>query len=532
MRIGFHLQACLALALFLVVSRIGLAATADRLNQALLSYNTWTFDSQSSSAQDPKTPPSAPRRPQATPRPAAAKQPIANPAPPAEPRPAPAPPAPTPTNADELEDEPTQFAAIGASIRLPKGSDVSRLSNEEFPAWQVLSPAGGPEWRLRVEQVWGPDAATDCGAQVKAGLAALTLGNTNVKMLSERDWKVSGCDARAVWASLTAADASRIAGLFVVRTGDGVFVSIATSMPTERFVEAEAILQRSFETLQVVDPRAIQLEREAAITRGQEFLKSLSKERLQALADGVSRVRRLWRQGADGEPEELGWVEVLMKRAPRSSAGRTGPSVLDKPSEREEGLLISLIARTTAADGTDRVETRANYWVAWDLGSEAWTVRSEQKGAGPKSRFEQVGLLPRGDGQQPPVLMVASDLGAGMEEPAIWPRPPVAYLPQAVALALGSMLPKDGTAPASMVFYALDPGSGRLCQRLVRWSRDETTPGAWKLEVQNTPDTPASLEWFDGEGRLLRRQEADGSRMDPSTPAEIERRWKAIGLDP
>jgi hypothetical protein len=83
-----------------------------------------------------------------------------------------------------------------------------------------------------------------------------------------------------------------------------------------------------------------------------------------------------------------------------------------------------------------------------------------------------------------------------------------------------------------MVFYALDPGSGRLCQRLVRWSRDETTPGAWKLEVQNTPDTPASLEWFDGEGRLLRRLEADGSRMDPSTPAEIERRWKAIGLDP
>jgi len=40
------------------------------------------------------------------------------------------------------------------------------------------------------------------------------------------------------------------------------------------------------------------------------------------------------------------------------------------------------------------------------------------------------------------------------------------------------------------------------------------------------------MEWFDGGGRLVRRQEADGSRMEPSTPAEIQRRWKALGIDP
>ena len=93
------------------------------------------------------------------------------------------------------------------------------------------------------------------------------------------------------------------------------------------------------------------------------------------------------------------------------------------------------------------------------------------------------------------------------------------------------MLPQDGSAPASMVFYALDPASGRLCQRLVRWAPD-AAQNAWRLEVQNTPDTPPSMEWFDGGGRLVRRQEADGSRMEPSTPAEIQRRWKALGIDP
>jgi hypothetical protein len=433
---------------------------------------------------------------------------------------------------DALEPQATQFTAIGASIRLPRGASAERLLAEEFPAWQVLSPAGGPEWRLRIEQVWAPDPNTDCAGQIRAGLEGLGLGGMQVKVLSERAGTVSGCESRSAWATVTGPGGSRIAGLLVVRTGDGVFASIATSMPTERFAETEALLERSLATLQVVDPRAIQVEREAAIERGQAFLKSLSKERLRALADGTSRVRRLWRTDEDGEPEELGWVEVLLRPAPRSSAGRSGPAVLDRPSEREEGLLISMIARTTAADGTDRVETRANYWIAWDLGSEAWTVRSEQKGSGPKSRFEQVGMLPRADGPQDPVLMVATDVGAGMAEPATWRRPPVAYLPQGLALVLGSLLPQNETAPSNMVFYALDPATGRLCQRLVRWSRDPDTQGTWKLEVQNTPDTPASAEWFDPQGRLVKRQEADGSRMEPSTPAEIQRRWKALGLDP
>lgn len=408
---------------------------------------------------------------------------------------------------------------------------MNRLASEEFPAWEVLSGAG-PEWKLRVEQVWAPDPAADCAAQARSALQSLGAGGTTVKVLSERPGKVSNCESRTVWASATRGDVTTIAGWLLVRTGDGIFVSIATATTPKDFAEAEGTLDRSFATLKVFDPRTVQAERDAAIERGQAFLKSLSPQRLQALADGTSRVRRLWRPGPDGSQEELGWVETRMQRAPRSSAGRKGPSVLNNAAEREEGLLITIIARTLAADGTDRVETRANYWVSWDLQSEAWTVRSEQKGAGPKQRFEQVGLLPRTDG--PPgsaTLMVATDTGSGMAEPATWSRPPVAYLPQAVAIVLAQTLPQDGTAPADMAFYALDPASGRLCQRLARWSRDGESK-RWQLGVQNTPDAPASVETIDDRGQLLRREEPDGSCMEPSSPVEIDRRWRALGLEP
>jgi hypothetical protein len=441
-------------------------------------------------------------------------------------------PAAAPSSADGLQATATEFAAIGASMRLPIGATVSRLVNEEFPAWEVQSGGEGPEWRLRVEQVWAPDPSATCEMQLRSALQSLGVGGTQVKVLSERPGKVSGCDARTAWASATRGDADTIAGWLLVRTGDGIFVSLAAATTPKDLAAAETLLDRSFATLAVVDPRALQAERDAAIERGQAFLKSLTPQRVQALADGVSRVRRLWRTAPDGTQEELGWVETRMQRAPRSSAGRRGPSVLNTAAEREEGLLIMIIARTLTTDGTSRVETRANYWVSWDLQSEAWTVRSDQKGTGPKQRFEQIGLLPRTDG--PPgsaALMVATDIGAGMGEPATWSRPPVAYLPQALALALGQVLPKDGTAPADMAFYALDPGSGRLCQRLVRWSR-EVEGDRWTLKVQSTPDTPPSTETIDAQGQLLRRIEADGSCMEPSTPADIERRWRELGLEP
>ena len=419
-------------------------------------------------------------------------------------------------------------------MRLPFGASVTRLAEEEFPAWRVESgnPAG-PSWRLRVEQVWAPDPKADCAAQAQGALRTLGIGGTQVKVLSERPATLAGCESRTVWATATRGESVTLAGWLLVRTGDGIFFSVAVAAEPKDFPALEPLLDASFATLKLVDPRAVQAERDAAIERGQAFLASLGADRLKALGDGVSQVRRLWRRDAEGAEEEIGWVEMRATHAPRNRAGRAGPSLTKNPDEQEDGLLVSVIARTMNADGTDRVETRASYWLSWDQVSEAWSSRSEQKGAGPDRRFEQVGMIPRAGGASGlPTLMVATDTGTGMPEPKTWSRPPTAYMTQAMTLVLGRLLPRDGTVPEDMAFYAFDPASGRLCQRLVHWAKDPSAPGQWCLSVRNTPDTPPSQEWYDAQGRFVRRREADGSCMDPSTPADIARRWRELGLEP
>ena len=110
---------------------------------------------------------------------------------PASATPLPPPSDPAPVGDDGLLRDFTAFSAIGASMRLPAGATVNRITGEEFPAWEVLS-GGGPEWRLRVEQVWAPDPAADCAKQARNALQSLGAGGAQVKVLSERPGTVSG----------------------------------------------------------------------------------------------------------------------------------------------------------------------------------------------------------------------------------------------------------------------------------------------------------------------------------------------------
>jgi hypothetical protein len=193
--------------------------------------------------------------------------------------------------------------------------------------------------------------------------------------------------------------------------------------------------------------------------------------------------------------------------------------------------MVLLTARMNSADGVDRIETQARYWVAWDLGAEAWVVKSSQQGSGPEVRFEQIGLRSRpAPGRPGPMLIVSSQSGGEATLPLELEIPPVAYLPQALAMVLGSLLPQDASAAGEAIFYALDPGTTRLCQRPVGWRPG--TDGTWTLVSRSTPESQPLIERFGPQGGRVDRVEPDGTRTTPSSLQEIRKRWQALGLEP
>lgn len=432
-----------------------------------------------------------------------------------------------------LESKPFEFAAIGLAMRLPAGASVRRMVAEEFPAWQVESAAGQPPWSMRVQMAFAPDPKTDCARQLQGAVGNLAIGGATVKTLSERDVKVSGRNARIVWASATRETVTNVAGWMVVDNGEGIFVSLGVVTSMQNFADVESSLDASFATATVVDPRAMQAARAAQLERGAAIVKSLTPERLKALAaaDGRPVMHRIWRRLADGSDQEVGWVETSLGKGTRGDASIGGSPTTRDASNAEPGLLLKVAARTFSPDGVNRVETQARYWVAFDMGAEAWSVRSTQRGVGPDTHFSQLGIRGRrADGTSGRELIVSSQNNGVAEEPQNWELPPTAYLPQALAMSLAQVLPRGAEPAGEAIVYALDASALRLCQRSLAWRTAED--GSCTLQVRVNPDAPAYEERLDARGARIDRIEVDGTHTTPSTNQEVQKRWNALGLDP
>jgi hypothetical protein len=122
-------------------------------------------------------------------------------------------------------------------MRLPLGASVRRMVAEEFPAWQVESGPGQPPWSMRVQMAFAPDPKTDCAKQLQGAVGNLAIGGATVKTLSERDAKVSGRNARIVWAGATRDNITNVAGWMVVDNGEGIFVSLGAVTSMENFAD-------------------------------------------------------------------------------------------------------------------------------------------------------------------------------------------------------------------------------------------------------------------------------------------------------
>ena len=424
-----------------------------------------------------------------------------------------------------------EFGAIGITMHVPIGTTSQRLDQEEFPAWQVTAGTAKPTWRMRVEVVFSPDESTSLEQHAVHALGSVTVGGVTSKKMEERFFSMAQRKAMAQWATLTRDTSISVAGWYLVQLGDGIFLTLSVATDPADFAEVESILDRSVETISILDPHVVNDERAKHMLRGKAILAAFTPEKLKAIADGGSQFRRLWQLADDGAEEEIGWVDLSIRTSPRSSAERGGKATSSNAEAVEEGCLVTLVARTIGPEGFDRVETVAHYWVSWDLQSEAWSVRSEQKGSGPRQRFEQIGLRRRTtDPLKPSQLFVATDTGT-VGDPMAWTLPSEVYLPQAIALIVGKLLPRNADARGDFAFYCLDPSTNRISQRWMHWA-PEGDSSTWVLQAKSNPDAPASREWFSNKGDFIRRQEADGSRMDPTTRADIVKRWNALGLDP
>ena len=447
-----------------------------------------------------------------------------------------APPAP-PLNKDgiekvQLETEAYDFESLGFKINLPKGSLVAKDSVNNAISWMVADERNPTRWLFRVQAVKSNDPQSDTESQMRNHLQSFKAAGNEFTLLSDRPTKICGLPARFFWLSTPTGDIRAISGWFILQTGTGEFVVFSILTTEKDFAYAESAIDNAVVTIEIRDMSAVQKERADRLQLGADILKSFTPAHLKTIADGKKRLYRSWRETPEGDVEQ-GWVSIEMKAAPRGLTDTVANPKTYTESAKEQGFLISIDSRSIDEDGLNLTNARSRYWVAWDRGSEAWSVRSVPQIPGPKNVFSQTGARLRVSSESAgtDLAVLTSALGAETE-PLSWTVPSTAYLAHPLSLMLGEILPRDAGAPNHFAMWCFDPTTGKISQRTFKWHADASHPGQWILETQTSVDGPASTDEIDAQGHLVLRSFPNGTRMGPTTLSEIERLWKAKGLQP
>ncbi len=432
----------------------------------------------------------------------------------------------------ELETKPHDFESLGLKIQLPKGTLVAKESAGNTMSWMVADERDPARWFFRLQAVTSSDPQSDTESQMQNHLQSLKTAGSQFTLLFDRPTKICGLPARFFWLSTPTGEVRAISGWFMLQTGIGNFIVFSILTTEKDFEYAESALDRAVSTIELRDMSAVQKERDDRLQLGSQVLKSFTPALLKKLADGKKRLFRSWLETPQGDVEQA-WIAIEISQAPR---GMVDPGANAKnltESGKEAGFLISIDSRSIGDDGLTLTSSRNRYWLAWDCGSEAWSVRSVPQVPGPKNIFSQTGARLRVSSEVPgkDLAVLTSSIGASTE-PQSWTIPSSAYLPHPLSFMLAEMLPREANTPKHFAFWSFDPASEKISQRTCKWNADAAHPGQWLLETQTSLDGPTTIDVIDAQGHLAMRKEANGVRMAPTTLLEIERLWKAKGLQP
>jgi hypothetical protein len=425
-----------------------------------------------------------------------------------------------------LELSPRRFDSLGFQMHLPAGAAAVPERSSAGPSILIEDRPGSATWSLRVQAAQSPLVAPTPAAQVQDHLRRLRDSGTAFRLLQDRAATYRGAPGH--WCLIEQESPDRrtfVKGWLFVQTDPDRFLVFSMLTLPEHLEAARKRIEASLSTLDVTSQRELTRIRQAMLELGGIHLSTLTEERLRSLV-GLQRLLRLHRPQRD---EEIGYHLLQVTEGPRGALDPERPERMYQAPERVQGLLVKLQGRLAVDPAADHyLDWIGLYWLAWDLSSEAWSVRATHRRSGSETGEVETGLRNRPD-PRPRLTVIRSRSRAARRTPFEWALPEV-YLPQALTLVLGALPPPlvEG-GEVAVAFYAYDGSDERpaVSLRLDRW-RD--LGSGWEHSHMSVNDVTPTVALYGADGALLESREPDGVVTSPIEPAALERLWKTRGL--
>lgn len=403
------------------------------------------------------------------------------------------------------------------------------------PVYGIDDGIDPPRFRLQVQPLVSSLPKPTPELQVEQYLSTAREKGQSFTVLRNDARTIGGQAARVLYTSTDlGSGVTAIQGWLVIQLGEFDFIVVSVISSGVDFPAADPLLDQCFATIGFEDLRAVAAARNARVEAGALMLATITPERMRKAADGSWRLYRTTRPDATGTMVEVGYFEVQAVPGNLEDASSSADVQRDerRASKGEPtGMLVTVRGRSVIDAAIKRVaDTDARFWVSWDRGSEAWTVRVTERGGGPERTYGQMGLRTAQDvgNPKPKLIVVDSDAEQRTRNERRWTVPEGLYLSQAEQLVLGRLL-ADGTPPTGEVsYYCFDARTSRMPQRVESWTR--SGDGTWLAVTRPGIDEDPEVLSHDAQGWRKRRTEPDGTVTEASDLESIRRAWSSKGL--
>jgi hypothetical protein len=435
-----------------------------------------------------------------------------------------------PPPAPGLDPDPMVAEPIGLRMHLPAGAIVMPELARGAVSYAVTGGGGENEpWSMRIATLSPALEQVSAEVLINENLESVKATGRPYRVIASGPRTYGGVEGQLLYLEQTLDDRQRLVnGWLLLPTSARTFVTFSILTTAEYFPRFRGLLESSFSTIELRTNAQLLDDRQAQLERGRAVVETFTPQRLRS-ATGDRDWYRIYRPpGPDGTGDdvEVGFLSVTALEAPR---GRLTPERSPQSYtalESELGLMVQIEARAIIdAEKAQYLDVDGRYWMAWDRGTEAWSVRQTQRQGEASQTTAETGLR---NGES---LEVIHSLREQLtREPSRWTVPDEAYVCQPEVLLLGTLLPRDRPLDGAIAFFYYDARSRQLTQRVDRWARSRDGTGAWVLTTTPMLDVATIVQRYDASGRRIERVDADGTVTRSIDPEELRRLWRSKGL--
>lgn len=400
-------------------------------------------------------------------------------------------------DAPRLDEERWHENAYGLSLRPP--ADAQRVTQPASGAIVEFVDAPGYSIGLFIRQ---SESEVNLNTLKQQLALEVSYGSREANVIDDHEFKVAGRPGTASYFRVKRGDREWVLGYALFRIDPYTIVQLRLDSSTEGYEANRALFEAVIDSIQFASPAELDRIRAAWIRAGQRWRQGLDRDMLKQ-----AMVAEQWFRVLDGT------VDVGYMRFRHSLATELGVP----------GIRVQVDSRIVI--GPASFDTVSFFWEADNGQAELWSIRQAKRTlhrgpatgnapAPPPQISEETGV--RANGR----INVKRALPGNVEE-LEWAVPPEGYLSQVELHLVPSLLPRN--EQQDFGFYAYASTEAELGLRTMQVYPAEN--GQYVIRERPTVNGPEQVSTYDANGRLIRRQFADGRVIIPATPEEMRAIW-------